>query len=332
MTTMAEPCDKCGKLDANTCATCNPNFEQQANLSAQQLQYALRALEHIASGEEDSPLKCAEMAIRHLKGASPKKDKHAEYHAVTDKADLYDALREQAQQQGFRSIADALDCATAQRNRETSGAEGLFEDWYARENPHCAKQYVRGTLDPILVNQRRLLEKGWNAAVANTAQGKRTNVGSDGLSDQDRTDMQIDLEAWAQTPEAQGAALTDDARECLEDVTTHYGAFVDALTKQKAASSTKCDREYWQHELNALARMNRQARAALAAPTPVSDSGASIDAWEEGAKFALRAIAKHDLCFLTDSMKLTAIKLATDACVSEKERLAAAKTVNGNKS
>lgn len=49
-----------------------------------------------------------------------------------------------------------------------------------------------------------------------------------------------------------------------------------------------------------------------------------VDSWSQGAQFALRAIAKHDLCFLTDSMKLSAIKLATDSCVAEKYRLRAA--------
>jgi hypothetical protein len=52
-----------------------------------------------------------------------------------------------------------------------------------------------------------------------------------------------------------------------------------------------------------------------------------VESWAEGAKFALRAIAKHDICFLTDSMKLTAVKLATDACVAEKDRLIAAPSV-----
>jgi len=52
-----------------------------------------------------------------------------------------------------------------------------------------------------------------------------------------------------------------------------------------------------------------------------ADALTDIDSWAEGAKFALRTIAKHDICFLTDSMKMTAVKLATEACVAEKERL-----------
>ncbi|KWU26335.1 hypothetical protein AS149_25435 [Burkholderia cenocepacia] len=50
-------------------------------------------------------------------------------------------------------------------------------------------------------------------------------------------------------------------------------------------------------------------------------ASALIGAWCEGAKFALRAIAKHDLCFLTDKMKLSAVNLATEACLKERERL-----------
>lgn len=63
---------------------------------------------------------------------------------------------------------------------------------------------------------------------------------------------------------------------------------------------------------------------AIRAASPVEQPAASamdIDSWAEGAKFALRTIAKHDICFLTDSMKMTAVKLATEACVAEKERL-----------
>ncbi|WP_208458389.1 hypothetical protein [Burkholderia vietnamiensis] len=52
-----------------------------------------------------------------------------------------------------------------------------------------------------------------------------------------------------------------------------------------------------------------------------ADALTDIDSWAEGAKFALRTIAKHDICFLTDSMKMTAVKLATEACIAEKERL-----------
>jgi hypothetical protein len=33
MTTMAEPCDKCGKLDANKCAECNPIRKEAARLT-----------------------------------------------------------------------------------------------------------------------------------------------------------------------------------------------------------------------------------------------------------------------------------------------------------
>lgn len=53
----------------------------------------------------------------------------------------------------------------------------------------------------------------------------------------------------------------------------------------------------------------------------LSKVSALVAAWCEGAKFALHAIAKHDLCFLTDAMKLSAVNLATDACITERDRL-----------
>lgn len=68
--------------------------------------------------------------------------------------------------------------------------------------------------------------------------------------------------------ERQGAALSDDARECLQDVVSHYGNFVEALTCKRDTVTTKTDREYWQHELSANARMKRQAEHALAASAP----------------------------------------------------------------
>lgn len=68
--------------------------------------------------------------------------------------------------------------------------------------------------------------------------------------------------------ERQGAVLSDDARECLQDVVSHYGNFVEALTCKRDTVTTKTDREYWQHELSANARMKRQAEHALAASAP----------------------------------------------------------------
>jgi hypothetical protein len=50
-------------------------------------------------------------------------------------------------------------------------------------------------------------------------------------------------------------------------------------------------------------------------------ASALVASWCEGAKFALRAIAKHELCFLSQKMLEVGVKLATDACVAERERL-----------
>lgn len=46
-----------------------------------------------------------------------------------------------------------------------------------------------------------------------------------------------------------------------------------------------------------------------------------LDAWCDGAKFALEAVSKVDsICWLTDSMKLVCIKQAADAVIVERDR------------
>lgn len=58
-----------------------------------------------------------------------------------------------------------------------------------------------------------------------------------------------------------------------------------------------------------------------------------MDAWREGAKFALRAVSEVDsLCWLTDDMRVVCIKLAGEAVIAERERQRAAlETKQGDK-
>ena len=64
----------------------------------------------------------------------------------------------------------------------------------------------------------------------------------------------------------------------------------------------------------------RQGEKLYARPQP---SPEWVDAWREGAKFALKEVAKSDVAFITDSMLEVTIKLATEACIKERDRLKA---------
>jgi hypothetical protein len=124
------------------------------------------------------------------------------------------------------------------------------------------------------------------------------------------------------TPLADAAAIAE--REALIDplyiLSMNEEAMEEAIEHFDGSSTGEA--------LKCVLHAQKEIRAALAtteatdaiAPT---EGATNIDAWAEGAKFALRAIAKHDLCFLTDSMKLSAVNLATNACVEEKARLSA---------
>lgn len=52
--------------------------------------------------------------------------------------------------------------------------------------------------------------------------------------------------------------------------------------------------------------------AALASSRPANarEGGVDLESFKAGAKFALHSVAKQDLCFLTDSMQVIAIKRA----------------------
>jgi hypothetical protein len=68
-------------------------------------------------------------------------------------------------------------------------------------------------------------------------------------------------------------ALTDDARECLADVVSHYRALYAGLAFQlneATVTENADDMAYWKHEIKALERMYAQAERALLASQPVS--------------------------------------------------------------
>jgi hypothetical protein len=75
-------------------------------------------------------------------------------------------------------------------------------------------------------------------------------------------------------PPAQ-TALTDDARECLADVVSHYRALYAGLAFQlneATVSENSDDMTYWKHEIKALERMYAQAERALTAAQSASAS------------------------------------------------------------
>lgn len=65
--------------------------------------------------------------------------------------------------------------------------------------------------------------------------------------------------------------------------------------------------------------------AALAAtPAAAQVARSELDAWRDGARFALEAVSKVDsICWLTDSMKEFCIKQAAEAVIAERDRLRA---------
>jgi hypothetical protein len=73
--------------------------------------------------------------------------------------------------------------------------------------------------------------------------------------------------------QAAQTALTDDARECLADVVSHYRALYAGLAFQlneATVSENSDDMTYWKHEIKALVRMYAQAERALTAAQSAS--------------------------------------------------------------
>lgn len=60
-----------------------------------------------------------------------------------------------------------------------------------------------------------------------------------------------------------GTPLTDDAKECLEDVISHHDDFVRACEFAKLGESGEDGVSYWTHQVNVLNRMKEQAESVL---------------------------------------------------------------------
>jgi hypothetical protein len=80
-------------------------------------------------------------------------------------------------------------------------------------------------------------------------------------------------QSTAPQPAQTQVALTDDARECLADVVSHYRALYAGLAFQlneATVTENADDMAYWKHEIKALERMYAQAERALLAAQPMS--------------------------------------------------------------
>lgn len=86
---------------------------------------------------------------------------------------------------------------------------------------------------------------------------------------------EVEITAWGQRKDfirwiacsQQPVAAPEDARECLQDVVSHYSDFVAACHYRREACLKEGDADnaaYWGHQIIALACMATQARAALA--------------------------------------------------------------------
>jgi len=97
------------------------------------------------------------------------------------------------------------------------------------------------------------------------------NIGSVVTPDSIAKAMRLD-EIGPQPAQTQ-VALTDDARECLADVVSHYRALYAGLAFQlneATVTENADDMAYWKHEIKTLERMYAQAERALLAVQPVS--------------------------------------------------------------
>ena len=86
-------------------------------------------------------------------------------------------------------------------------------------------------------------------------------------------DRAASTQSTATQPAQTQVALTDDARECLADVVSHYRALYAGLAFQlneATVTENADDMAYWKHEIKTLERMYAQAERALLAVQPVS--------------------------------------------------------------
>lgn len=115
-------------------------------------------------------------------------------------------------------------------------------------------------------------------------------------------------------------------------------AIADAARLLRAAAhelqqshTTSRDRNDWTGEEGAKASYDEHMAAAAALEgmgQPQADKPAGqaeMDAWREGAHFALKAVSEvSSICWLTDDMKVVCIKLAAKAVIAERQRQRAA--------
>jgi len=100
------------------------------------------------------------------------------------------------------------------------------------------------------------------------------------------------VSAWAadilatppSTPSPTVAGLTEDARECLQDVVSHHNSLRMACQTRWAKFTKEGDKasaDYWTHEMGVLDRMKVQAESALAAPSDSAETRgpAGVIAW-----------------------------------------------------
>jgi hypothetical protein len=95
--------------------------------------------------------------------------------------------------------------------------------------------------------------------------------------------------------ESEARVLSDDARECLQDVVSHHHDLYTACLFVKSSNeTTRSDELYWQKQIDVLSRMRDQAVRALAAsPTPAP---AKAEAWMHRRSGALLHEQSKDLC------------------------------------
>jgi hypothetical protein len=79
------------------------------------------------------------------------------------------------------------------------------------------------------------------------------------------------IERWnrrAANEQQAASGLSDDARECLEDVVSHHEDFVSACNIRYHLDNAKGDADsaaYWERQMDVLRRMKAQAERALLA-------------------------------------------------------------------
>lgn len=183
-TTMAEPCDKCGKLDANECAECSAI--PLTNWGKPQLD----PLQELVPGTSTG--------ARALRESIEWLDRLCEPNMYPQRLG---AVRNWVKQ----TLEDQAQSRQKDAGKEMSLVVAL--DFADNPRPYHTLQAPADT-NGELYRALAVLAKAYRTPA-------RTNVGSDGLSDQDRKDMEADLAAYA---ERAARTWTDDDDESLRRV------------------------------------------------------------------------------------------------------------------